>query len=62
MKIFAILTEVQASPAELALKAETSTFAMFKELLEVLDEQVFIIEIGCNAGRNLNYLLEQGYY
>ena len=42
-------------------KAESSTFAMFKELLEVLDKQAFLIEIGCNAGRNLNYLLEQGY-
>ena len=46
---------------EVYTKAESSTFAMFKELLEVLDKQAFLIEIGCNAGRNLNYLLEQGY-
>ena len=39
-------------------KAESSTFAMFKELLEVLDKKALLIEIGCNAGRNLNYLLE----
>jgi len=42
-------------------QVESSTLAMFKELLEVLDKKALLIEIGCNAGRNLNYLLDQGY-
>ena len=34
---------------------------MFQDVLPLLDKNARILEIGCNAGRNLNYLYQKGY-
>jgi SAM-dependent methyltransferase len=40
---------------------DNSTYIMFEDLLKVLNENASFLEIGCNAGRNLNYLLNKGF-
>ena len=44
------------------LQEDNSTYVMFEGgLLKALGENASFLEIGCNAGRNLNYLLKHGY-
>lgn len=44
------------------LQEDNSTYAMFEGgILKALGENASFLEIGCNAGRNLNYLLKHGY-
>lgn len=43
------------------IQEDNSTYVMFEDLLKVLKTDSSFLEIGCNAGRNLNYLLKQGY-
>ncbi|HOE16838.1 MAG TPA: class I SAM-dependent methyltransferase [Syntrophorhabdaceae bacterium] len=44
------------------LQEDNSTYVVFEGgLLKALKENASFLEIGCNAGRNLNYLLKQGY-
>lgn len=44
------------------LQEDNSTYVMFEGgLLKALGEHASFLEIGCNAGRNLNYLLKHGY-
>ncbi|MCX5811474.1 MAG: class I SAM-dependent methyltransferase [Proteobacteria bacterium] len=40
---------------------DNSTYVMFEDLLKVVKADCSFLEIGCNAGRNLNYLLNHGY-
>ena len=42
-------------------KIEDSVPMMFADLLPVLPRSAEIMEIGCNAGRILDYLMQQGY-
>lgn len=43
------------------IKEDIITFTAFSDLLEVVNDDASFLEIGCNAGRHLNYLLEKGY-
>lgn len=43
------------------LNEDNSTYVLLEDLLKVLDSDASFLEIGCNAGRNLNYLLQKGY-
>jgi len=43
------------------LVIEGSTRMMFRDILEVVDRETSFLEVGCNAGRNLQYLMEQGF-
>lgn len=43
------------------LHEDNSIYVMFEDLLKVLGGKASFLEIGCNAGRNLNYLLKRGY-
>ncbi len=43
------------------IQEDNSTYVMFEGLLKALGQEASFLEIGCNAGRNLNYLLKQGY-
>jgi SAM-dependent methyltransferase len=38
-----------------------STYVLFADLLRVLGKDASFLEVGCNAGRNLNFLLNAGY-
>lgn len=40
---------------------DNSTYVLFQDLLKVLDKDASFLEVGCNAGRNLNFLLNAGY-
>ncbi len=40
---------------------DNATYVLFEDLLKVLNENASFLEVGCNAGRNLNYLLNKGY-
>ena len=41
--------------------ANASIHVMFDALLKMLEKKASFLEIGCNAGRNLHYLLKRGY-
>jgi len=43
------------------IQEDNSTYVLFEALLDVVDSSASFLEIGCNAGRNLNYLLRKGY-
>lgn len=43
------------------LQEDNSTYVMFEGLLKTLGQNASFLEVGCNAGRNLNYLLKHGY-
>jgi SAM-dependent methyltransferase len=43
------------------LNEDNSTYVMFEDLLETFRGNASFLEIGCNAGRNLNYLMKRGY-
>lgn len=43
------------------VQEDASTYVMFEELLKALPPEASFLEIGCNAGRNLNYLYKLGY-
>lgn len=43
-------------------KLDKTTYATLDDLMEVLDKDASFLEIGCNAGRNLNYLYSNGYH
>ena len=43
------------------LHEDNSIYVMFGDLLKALGGKASFLEIGCNAGRNLNYLLKQGH-
>ncbi len=43
------------------IQEDNSTYVMFEWLLKALGQNASFLEIGCNAGRNLNYLLKHGY-
>jgi SAM-dependent methyltransferase len=43
------------------IQEDNSTYIMFEDLLKVIKADSSFLEIGCNAGRNLNYLLKRGY-
>ena len=45
----------------LYLECDDSIELKFKDILQVLDPSHHILEIGCNAGRILDYLYEKGY-
>ena len=40
---------------------DESVDLMFMDILPFLDREARILEIGCNAGRNINYLFSKGY-
>jgi SAM-dependent methyltransferase len=40
---------------------DESVDLLFLDILPFLDEEANILEIGCNAGRNLNYLYSRGF-
>jgi SAM-dependent methyltransferase len=46
---------------EIYLKEDRSIEELFKDVLPCLDFQSSVLEIGCNAGRSLNYLYKKGY-
>lgn len=43
------------------VQEDNSTYVLFEDLLKVIGKDASFLEIGCNAGRNLNYLYNQGY-
>jgi SAM-dependent methyltransferase len=43
------------------VQEDNSTYVLFEDLLKVVGKDASFLEIGCNAGRNLNYLFRQGY-
>jgi SAM-dependent methyltransferase len=43
------------------VKEDNSTYVTFDGLLGAIDKDASFLEIGCNAGRNLNYLYRLGY-
>lgn len=43
------------------IQEDNSTYVMFEDLLKALAGNGSFLEIGCNAGRNLNYLMKHGY-
>jgi len=43
------------------LQEDNSTYVLFEDLLEVVGKDTSFLEIGCNAGRNLNFLYNFGY-
>lgn len=43
------------------LDLEDSGASIFSEVVKMLPEDARILEIGCNAGRNLNYLYRHGF-
>ena len=43
------------------LKEDGSTFQVLDSIINVLDESNSFLEIGCNAGRNLNFLYKLGF-
>ena len=45
----------------LYVEHDESVDLLFMEILSFLDEDANILEIGCNAGRNLNYLYSKGF-
>ena len=45
---------------ELYLKENSLTIELFKDVLPYLNKSSPILEIGCNAGRSLNYLYKLG--
>jgi len=45
----------------LYLKHDESIDLLFKDVLPILKKDAAILEIGCNAGRNLNYLHQKSY-
>lgn len=40
---------------------DSTTHLLFDELLKTVDNNASFIDIGCNAGRNLNYLFKKGF-
>jgi len=43
------------------LREDNSIFELFKDILPYLENDDPLLEIGCNAGRSLNYLYAKGY-
>lgn len=43
------------------LGEDNTTYLLFDDLLNVLDTKTSFLDIGCNAGRNLNYLFKKGF-
>jgi SAM-dependent methyltransferase len=43
------------------LQEDNATYVLFEDLLRVVGKNTSFLEIGCNAGRNLNFLYNLGY-
>jgi SAM-dependent methyltransferase len=43
------------------IQEDISTHSLFEDVLQVVDKNASFLEIGCNAGRNLNYLYKKGF-
>ena len=43
------------------MQEDNTTYVLFEDILKVVGRDASFLEIGCNAGRNLNYLYKLGY-